>query len=398
MSADLLRELRDDFPALRGDPSLIYLDSAATSLKPQCVIDEVVWFLGEGTSAVFRGVHQRAVEATERFEDARGTVARWFNVANDQVVLTRGTTDGINLVRRGLRGLQRVLTTNAEHHSNLLPWREGLDCQVLSCDSSGRILPAALDDALRQHPAQLVALSHVGNVFGTIQPVTELSEVAHAHSALLLVDAAQSASHLPVGLDQLGADYLVCSGHKMLGPSGIGALVGQPEALDRLQPISWGGSMVEAVDDEGYQLQPAPRRWEAGTPAVESLLGWAAALEYLELLGREAVHRHLEFVTSHAIEQLQKLPGVEILGALDPTERSGILPLRIEGWESHTAARVLSQRANLCLRSGFHCAEPLHKALGLLPTLRASFHVYTTPREVDQLVEALDRLANLRIG
>lgn len=398
MSTDSIVVLREDFPVLRNDPSLVYLDSAATSLKPQVVVDAVTWFLAEGTSAVFRGVHQRGVEATDRFDLARATIARWFSVADDQVVFTRGATDAINLVRRGLRDLKRVVTTSAEHHSNLLPWRDGLECRVMPTDQSGRISAEELDAQLSISPADLVAVSHLGNVFGATQPISALSEVAHQHGALMLVDIAQSAAHLPAGLDDLGADFVVCSGHKMLGPSGIGALIGQPEALERLDPVDWGGSMVESVDSTTCRLQPAPRRWEAGTPAIESVLGWAAAVEYLESFDRQLSLKHLQTLTAFAHQQLAALPGVEVLGELEPADRLGILPLEIDGWEAHAAARSLSQRANICLRSGFHCAEPLHKLLDLQPTLRASFHIYSTREDIDRLTEAVERLTKLKVG
>jgi len=389
---------RDDFPVLRNAPELVYLDSAATSLKPQTVVDAVTWFLTEGTATVSRGVHQQGVEATCRFDASRATIARWFAVADDQVVFTRGATGAINLVRRGLQGLKRVATTVAEHHSNLLPWRAGLDCCVLPTDPSGRITADQLDTHLQHSPADLVAISHVGNVFGAKQPVQELSEVAHRHSALMLVDIAQSAAHLPAGPNELGADFVVCSGHKMLGPSGIGALIAQPEALERLDPVDWGGSMVESVDETSCHLQHGPRKWEAGTPAIESILGWAAAIDYLDSFDRDAMLGHLQELTASAQRRLASLPGVEVLGDLAPEERLGILPLQVDGWEAHAAARVLSQRANICVRSGFHCAEPLHQTLALPPTLRASFHIYSTDRDIELLAEALENLAKFKVG
>jgi cysteine desulfurase/selenocysteine lyase len=339
-----------------------------------------------------------SVAASDRFEAARSTVARWFRVADDQVVFTHGTTDAINLVRRGLPGLRRVVFSIAEHHSNLLPWRAGLDWTALDCDAQGRVDPAALDAELAKAPADLVAIAHVGNVLGTIQPIAELAEVAHRHGALMLVDAAQSASHLPVGPDDLGADFVACSGHKMLGPSGVGALVGKYEALERLRPVDWGGSMVQSVDAAQCQLQPLPRMLEAGTPPIESVFGWAAALEYLESLGLATIREHLESLTTIALERLAQIPGLKILGPSRADERAGIITLQLVNWEAHALARVLSQRGNVCVRSGFHCAEPLHQHLGLPPTLRASFHVYTSRDDVDRLVEVLESIANLALS
>ncbi len=398
MTLNPLPDIRSDFPLLRKHPELIYLDSGATSLKPQVVVDEMMWFLTEGTSAVYRGVHQLGVEATERFNEARETIANWFGVASDQLVFTTGTTAAINLVRHGLQGLKSVVTTNAEHHSNLLPWRHGLDCREIASDRFGRISAESLDAELRKSPADLVAVSHVGNVLGTMQPIRGLSEVARSHGALLLLDAAQSASHLDCELDDLGADFIVCSGHKMLGPGGIGALIGRPEALQRLNPVNWGGGMVASVGGDSYELQQAPQKWEAGSPAVEAAIGWAAAIEYLESLDRTALHPHLQAVTAAAQEQLADVSSVELLGECSLSGQNGILPIKISGWEAHAAARVLSQRFNICVRSGFHCAEPLHQSLGWAPTLRASFHVYTTLEEIDRFTTAVETLTKLKVG
>ena len=393
-----LSNIRSDFPVLRNNPELVYLDSGATSLKPQSVVDEMMWFLTEGTSAAYRGVHQLGVESTERFTEARETIANWFGVSSDQLIFTSGTTAAINLVRYGLQDLKNVVTTNAEHHSNLLPWRQGLDCRVIDCDSSGRITGEILDAELNNMPADLVAISHVGNVLGAMQPIRELGEVARSHGSLMLVDAAQSAAHLDCDLDALGADFLVCSGHKMLGPSGIGALVAQPEALQRLGPVSWGGGMVESVKADVHELQQPPQRWEAGSPNVEAALGWAAAIDYLESLERPNLHRHLQTITAAAQEQLSNVSGVELLGECSPAGQNGILPIKIDGWEAHAAARVLSQRFNICVRSGFHCAQPLHQALDWAPTLRASFHVYTTLDDIERFTTAVETLTKLKVG
>ncbi|MEQ8846452.1 aminotransferase class V-fold PLP-dependent enzyme [Botrimarina sp.] len=391
-------DVRGDFLALEQDPTLVYLDSAATSLKPRAVVERVAWALGEGAAPVYRGVYARAAAATEAFEAARASVAGWFGVAADQVVFTRGATDGVNLVRRGWKGLRSVVTTDAEHHSNLLPWRDGLEVRTIPLSDDGCLSPGALEAELAARPADLVAVSHVGNVLGAINPVAEISRVAHERGAALLVDAAQSASHLAVALGSLGADYLVCSAHKMLGPTGVGALVATPEALDRLAPVSWGGSMVESVTADGSQLQPAPRRWEAGTPAVEAALGWGAAIEYLEGLGASRVADHFDQVTAAAVERLRDIEGVRVLGPRDPSLRSAIVAMEVDGWESHALARAIGQRDNICIRSGFHCAQPLHQAMGLGPTLRASFHVYTSADDLDRFADALRRVTSVRFG
>ena len=403
MLAESTLNVQSDFPVLRNNPGLTYLDSAATSLKPDVVIDEVRWFLEQGTASVYRGTHRLATEVTERFEDARATIGDWFGVVSDQVVLTRGATDGINLVANSLNGLVRVVTSNAEHHSNLLPWfddaqRYRIESEMLSVDVFGRVSTEQLDEVLKSRPAQLVAISHVGNVLGTKQPISELADVVHHHKALLLVDAAQSAAHLEFRFDDLGADFLVCSGHKMLGPSGIGALVGTEDALMQLAPTRWGGSMIQSFDGENLKLQPPPRRWEAGSQPVESLLGWAAALEYLEGLDRGKIESHVAKLTTMAYETLSAIPDVRVIGDTAATDRVAILPFQIEGWKVHDAAKALSQQSNVCVRSGFHCAEPLHHHLGVGPTLRASFHVYNTPEDVEALAQAVRQVARLQVG
>ncbi|TWT33770.1 putative cysteine desulfurase [Posidoniimonas corsicana] len=390
--------VRDDFLAFTCDPTLVYLDSAATTLKPRCVVDEVSWCLTEGASAIYRGVHRRGVELTARFDDARATIARWFGVADDEVVITTGATGAINLVRNGWPDLNSVVTTIVEHHSNLLPWTNVQSCRTLPCDPCGRVSAEDLDKELLSAPADLVAVSHVSNVLGVIQPVSELAEVAHRHGALLLLDAAQSASHLPVEPNLCGADFIACSGHKMLGPSGVGALVATSEALARLKPISWGGGMVESVSPDDVRLQPAPRRFEAGTPPVESVLGWATALDYLESIGRENLTEHTRALTLAAIKRFSGVRGVRVHGPADVEEQLGIVSLSVDGWESHAAARVLSQRGNICVRSGFHCAEPLHQRLGLRPTLRLSFQAYNDHSDIEKACAVIEQLAQTQIG
>ena len=391
-----LDHIRDDFPVLRDNEGLVYLDSAATSLKPQSVADAVTWFMTEGTASVHRGVYRRTVEVSERFEEARSTVAEWFDVDDTQVVFTRGVTDGINLVRRSLPQLSRVVTSVAEHHSNLLPWRTVEDIRVLECDSTGVIAPDQLADQLSRCPAELVALAHVGNVSGAIQPAKELSDVAHKHGALFLLDAAQSSWHLPCGPSETGADFVVCSSHKMLGPSGVGALIGTVEALDQLSTESWGGGMVESVDLNDCRLQPVPQRFEAGTPAVESILGFAAAIEYLDRLGQARIEKLAADTSAYLFQRLQEFEDVQLVGPTDSSIRGGVAAMLMGKVESHVAAKILSQRAGICVRSGFHCAEPLHRHLGLTPTLRASAHVYTTRGDIDRFIDELMQIP--RVG
>ena len=362
-----LAAIRADFPFFRENPDVIYLDSAATSLKPQAVIDEVSWFLSTGTSSINRAVHHIGVETSSRVRKARQTIANWFGVTDSQVVFTSGTTDAINLVRSGLSGLERVLVSNGEHHSNLLPWRSVSQLRTIDSDSFGVLTPERLAKELKDFPADLVSVSHLGNVLGIVQPIQELSEVVHSQGGLLLVDAAQSASHLPCSLETLNADFLVCSGHKMLGPSGIGALIGKREALERLNPTRWGGGMVSAVTESESTLEVGPGRFEAGTLPIESILGWSAAIEYLDTIGIASIDSHLSELTAQTVDALLDVPGVR-LGGNAKTKRHSIVPFTIEHWQAHQAARVLSQRYGVCVRSGFHCAEPVSYTHLTLPT------------------------------
>ena len=390
------RSIREDFPFFQANPDVVYLDSAATSLKPNCVVDEVSRFLSTGTATVDRSVYEIGVKASERVREARNRIARWFDASENQLVFTASATDAINLVRFGLEGLSDVLTTTAEHHSNLLPWRSVARCRSLNCDEFGLLRLDELKRELKKRPADLVAISHVNNVLGTVQPVRQIAEVVKSYGGLILVDASQSASQMPVSLDELGADFLVCSGHKMLGPSGVGALIGTLEALDRLTPYMLGGGVVESVSVDGHELRGGSAQFEAGTFPVESILGWASAITYLDALGIENIEAHSDSLTKRVVSRLRELPAVTLHSA-DAT-RHGIVPFSVKNWEAHAAARTLSQRFQVCVRSGFHCAEPLHRSLGLGPTLRCSFHVYSDESDIERLIKGLSSMSQLSVG
>ena len=389
-----MRDVRPDFPILqRSDDGrrLVYLDSAATSLKPQAVIDAVLGFYTHHTSNVHRGAHALAREATELFEDARFAVARLINADPDEIVFTHGTTGAIDLVRRCMPGLRRTVTTTLEHHSNFLPWALGDDAHVVPLDPEGRL---DLDDLARalSRGADLVAVAHVSNALGIVAPVSEIITLAHDAGALVLVDGAQSVPHLPVDARALGADFLAFSAHKMLGPGGIGALYARAEHLQRMEPGTLGGDMVQEVHRDGYRLQPPPHRFEPGTPPIEAALGWAAAIAYLQDLGLGAVQAHDRDLVAYALQRLGEIDEVKIAGPRDASRRQVSVAFHVEGLEAHGVARLLSNRANVCVRSGFQCAQPAHESLDLPPTVRASFHVYNTRRDIDVLAEALGEI------
>jgi len=389
--------VREAFPFFKANPGVTYLDSAATSLKPTAVIDEVAWYLSRGTASVDRSVYELGVQASERVREARIRIARWFGTTEHQLVFAPNATTAINLVRFGLEGLRSVITTTAEHHSNFLPWQSIDDCRSISCDPSGLLRVDDLQRELQLRSTDIVAIHHVNNVTGAIQPVRQIADLARSHGALTLVDVAQSASHRPVNIEDLGADFFVCSGHKMLGPSGVGALIGKPEVLDRLQPVWLGGGVVESVAADRHELRGGPARLEPGTPPVESILGWARAIEYLESLGIENVQGHNSKLTEKVVSRLQEVPAVTIHGGHD-LDRCGIVSFSLEGWEAHAAARTLSQRFHVCVRSGFHCAEPLHRSLQVGPTLRCSFHVYSNETDIRQLIAGLVSMSELSVG
>jgi len=389
-----MRDVREDFPILQrriGDRPVVYLDSAATSLKPQGVIDAVSGFYTQSTANIHRAIHRFAEEATEQFEDSRRVLARMLNAEAHEIVFTRGTTESINLVRSCFPGLERTLTTAVEHHSNLLPWGFGAGGRIVAVDSGGTVDMAAFEAALAPG-VDLVAVSHVSNVLGTIQPLEELIAMAHAAGALVLVDAAQSAPHMPLDVRSLDVDFLACSAHKMLGPGGVGCLYAKAELLERMRPWFLGGNMVDQVHLDGYSLQALPHRLEAGTPAIEAVIGWGAALRYLAGLGLEEVQAHDQALVRYGRERLAAIDAVRVAGPEDPARVCSTLPFHVEGLEAHGVARMLNNRANIMVRSGFHCAQPLHESLNLTPTVRASFYVYNTEQDVDALAETLEAI------
>jgi cysteine desulfurase/selenocysteine lyase len=388
--------LREDFPLLsRPGPTgrpLVYLDSAATALKPRRVIQAVTEVMERHTANVHRAVHVLGDEATELFEGARRKVATLIGAEPHEVVFVRNTTEALNLVARCYPRTGRVLVSLAEHHSNLLPWgTEGVTRLAPAPD--GGLDENAVCAELALGGVSVVAASHVSNVVGGRADVRRLADAAHAAGAVLALDGAQSVPHAPLDVRALDCDFLAFSSHKMGGPSGIGALYGKAELLARLRWHLLGGSTVEGVTRKGLSPKQPPWRFEAGTPAIEAAVGFGAAVDYLQEVGLERVEEHEQALLRYARERLQAVQRVRLLTPARPEERHhGPLSFIVPNVPPHMIARSLSDAHGICLRSGFHCAQPLHEELQLPGTVRASFYLYNQPWEIDLLAQALERV------
>jgi cysteine desulfurase/selenocysteine lyase len=391
--------LREDFPILRerahGHP-LIYFDSAATSQKPRPVIEALRHYYEHENANVHRGLHELSSRATEAYERSRQRVANYLNAASaDEIVFTRGTTESINLVAQAwggkfLRAGDVVLLTEMEHHSNLVPWqllaeRMGARLRFVPVRDDGRLALDPLPSLLTPE-VKLFAFTHISNSLGTINPVAELCQKARDIGALTLVDAAQSAGHLPINVQELGCDFLAFSGHKMCGPTGIGALYGRGEILDSMPPWHGGGEMIVSVTLEKSAFKKAPHRFEAGTPNIAGAIGLAAAVDYIERIGRPAIFEHDAHLARYAAERLAELPGMRILGPTD--ERGALVGFVMEAAHPHDLTTFADQYG-LAMRGGHHCNQPLMRRFGVPGTTRASFYFYNTIEEIDRMIEIL---------
>lgn len=393
---------RGRFPALqrtiRGHP-LIYLDSSATAQKPAEVIEAEARFYRESNANVHRGVHTLAEEATEAYEGCRSRTAAFLGAGGpEDVVITRGATAAINLVARGiehhLEPGDEIVVTLMEHHANLLPWqglarRQGLVLRVVPILADGRLDEAAWRGALGPR-TRIAALTHVSNVLGTINPVARLAGMAREAGARVLVDAAQSVGHLPVRFEALDVDWLAFSAHKAYGPTGLGFLVGRPDALALLEPVETGGEMIDEVWEDHATWAAIPHRFEAGTPNIAAAAGFTAALDFLEGITPERLRYHEWEITRYTLERLSQIDGLEIIGPRDPDLRGGLVSFVDPAVHALDLVTYLDQEG-IALRAGHHCAQPLHRALGRSATVRASFGAYTNKDDIDALVDGLRR-------
>ncbi len=405
-----LEVIRKDFPILErrmsGDMPLVYLDSANTSHKPQCVIDAMVDHLEHHNANVARAMHQLGAESSAAFEDARDKVAAFLNApSRDEVIFTKNASEALNLVANTMawagplevKAGDRVVITEMEHHSNIVPWqllteRKGAELRWFGLTEDGQLDLSNIDELITPK-TKVVALTWVSNMLGTINPVAEIIRKAHEVGAVVVVDAAQAAPQLPVDVQAVGADFLAFTGHKVTGPTGIGVLWGRQDLLRQLPPFLGGGEMIATVSMERSTYADIPHRFEAGTPPIVEAIGLGFALDYLSEIGLENIHRHEQTITGYLLDGLATVGGVTVLGPLDPAIRGGAVSFEVAGVHPHDVAQTLDARG-IAVRAGHHCAKPAHKRFAVQSTTRASSYLYTTPQEIDALVEGLHYTKN----
>ena len=407
-----LNKIRKDFPILSRmvyDRPLVYLDNAATTQKPLCVLDKMREEYLNVNANVHRGVHWLSQQATELHEGARETVRKFINAKSvNEIVFTRGTTEGLNLIASSfseafMQEGDEVIVSTVEHHSNIVPWqlqqpRKGIVLKVIPMDDNGAMDLQAFEKMISQK-TKIVSISHVSNVLGTINPVEEVIRIAHEHNIPVIVDGAQSTPHFKVDMQQLDCDFFVFSGHKVYGPTGIGVLYGKEAWLDKLPPYQGGGEMIEHVSFEKSTFERPPLKFEAGTPDYIATTGLATALDYVSALGMDAIQRHEEELTRYAISQLQMIEGMKLFGVpshADVTRlhHDAVISFQLRDIH-HMDMGTLLDRLGIAIRTGHHCAQPLMNRLGVLGTSRASFALYNTKDEVDTLVAGIKRISTM---
>ena len=398
-----LEIVRKDFPILErvvdGRP-LVYLDSANTSQKPQVVIDTMVDHLERHNANIARAMHTLGAEATEAYEAARDKVASFLNArSRNEVVFTKNATEALNLLARTIElgPGDNVVITEMEHHSNIVSWqlaceRAGAELRWFGLTDDGH-LDLSQADRLVDANTKVVAYTWVSNMLGTINPVAQLAALAHAHDAYAVVDASQAAPQLPVDVQAVDVDFLVFTGHKVVGPTGIGVLWGREELLNELPPFHGGGEMIETVTMARSTYAKAPHRFEAGTPPIAEAVGLGAAVDYLAELGLENIHAHEQAITGYLLDGLSTVSGLKVLGPLDAAERGGAVSFEIDGIHPHDVAQLLDSRG-IAVRAGHHCAKPAHARYGVQSSTRASSYLYTTPAEIDALIEGINHTKN----
>ena len=406
MSLDVAR-IRKDFPiftrTIRDGKKLVYLDSGATSQKPQVVIDAEVDFYAKHNAAAHRGAHQLAEEATEMFEASRETVASFLGAKTEEIVFTKSATESLNLLAYAFSNAEpgsqfaigsehSIVVSEMEHHANLIPWqqlakRSGAELKWFGVTSDGRLDESNIDSLITSK-TRIVAITQQSNVLGTINNLDHIIEKAHKVGAIVIVDACQSVPHIPVDVTNLGADFLAFSGHKILGPTGVGVLWGRYELLNNLAPFLFGGSMIENVTMTDATWAEAPRKFEAGVPNMAQVVGLAAGIKYLQTIGLEKVHEHEKALTGYLLNELSKIPGIAVVGPTDISLRGGTVSFTVEAIHPHDLGQYLDS-AGIAVRTGHHCAWPLTRALGVPATTRAALYLYNDNSDIDALIAAI---------
>jgi cysteine desulfurase/selenocysteine lyase len=400
--------IREDFPILKikvnGKP-LIYLDNCATSQKPQVVIDKLVEYYTKTNANIHRGIHYLSEKATEEYDNSKIKVVKFINAKSEkEIIYTRNTTESINLIAYswGLENLKKndiIVTTEAEHHSNIVPWQ-------LLCEKTGaklKYIPVKPDftldlekyKKLLERKPKLVTLVHASNVIGLVNPIKEMTKMAHNSGAIVLIDAAQSAPHMKIDVDDIDCDFLAFSSHKMCGPTGIGVLFGKQEILEKMPPFLAGGDMIKRVEYEKSTWNKLPWKFEAGTPNIADAIAFGTAIDYLEEIGMEAIEKHERELTSYALDKLKEVKGFEVFGLSDTSgQRGGMIAFTLKDAHPHDIAQILNEEG-IAIRSGHHCAQPLHTKFKKAATARISFYIYNTKEDVNKTIEALKKVVKM---
>ena len=394
-------ELRNDFPIFKkkiNGKDLVYLDNASTTQKPYSVIESITDFYSNYNSNIHRAVYQLAEEATELYENSRNKIANFINVRPEEIIFTRNTTESINLIahswaRSNLKKDDVIAITEIEHHSNIVPWQIlcqeiGTRLEYVGIDESGFLDVEYLIELISSKKVKLVSISHMSNVLGTIVPIERIIKTAHQYDIPVIVDGAQSVPHMPVDVKKLDCDFLVFSAHKMLGPTGVGVLYAKKEFLEKMKPFMGGGDMIKEVFKFHTNYNEVPYKFEAGTPNIADVVGFGAAIEYLEKIGMENIRKHEISLTEYALESMQSLKYITIYGPTDSNFRGGVISFNIADIHPHDLATIMNDHG-IAIRSGHHCAQVLMQRLNVPATSRASFYIYNTKEEIDKFVNAI---------
>ena len=394
------KKIRADFPVLDqivNDEPLIYLDNAATTQKPQAVLDVLNHYYLQDNANVHRGVHTLAERATAEFEAARKKVQQFIHAnSNKEIIFTKGTTDSLNIIAQSygefIQAGDEIVISKMEHHANLIPWqqlakRKQAVLRYIPLTADGHLDVQAAKTIINEKTA-IVALAQVSNVLGTVNPVKKIAQLAHQHKAIMVVDGAQAVAHMPVDVQDLDCDFYCFSGHKMCGPTGIGVLYGKQTLLEKMEPVAFGGEMIDFVDLYESTWTELPWKFEAGTPNIASAIGLGAAIDYLEKIGMQTIHEYEQAIVADLLPKLQQIEGLTIYGPQNPAEHTAVIAFNLDHLHPHDVASALDMQG-IAVRAGHHCAQPLIKELGCFATARASFYFYNTKEEADQLVAAI---------